>query len=144
MCSWARAGRACSPTATIQPDRGSEAYGRKVLQEFVRAGAPEEIIYVNKPHIGTFRLAGVVAAMRAEIIALGGEVRFENKVTDLVIEKGRLEGVHLGTERHCAAGTSYSRSVIVLATPFACSIDAVFLSSPSLSLLAFASSIRSR
>jgi uncharacterized protein len=57
-------------------------YGRKVMQEFVRAGAPAEIIYVSKPHIGTFRLTGVVAAMREEIIALGGEVRFESKVAN--------------------------------------------------------------
>ena len=70
-------------------------YGRKVMHEFVRAGAPEEIMYVNKPHIGTFRLTGVVAAMRAEVIALGGEVRFENKVTDLLLEEGRIEGVVL-------------------------------------------------
>ena len=70
-------------------------YGRKVMHEFVRAGAPEEILYVSKPHIGTFRLTGVVAAMRAEIIALGGEVRFDSKVTDLLIEDGQLEGVAL-------------------------------------------------
>ena len=70
-------------------------YGRKVMHEFVRAGAPAEIMYVNKPHIGTFRLTGVVAAMRAEISALGGEVRFENKVTDLLLEGGRVEGVVL-------------------------------------------------
>ena len=70
-------------------------YGRKVMQEFVRAGAPEEIMYASKPHIGTFRLTGVVAAMRAEIIALGGEVRFESKVSDLLIDDGRIEGVQL-------------------------------------------------
>jgi uncharacterized protein len=70
-------------------------YGRKVMHEFVRAGAPEEIMYVNKPHIGTFRLTGVVAAMREEIIALGGEVRFESKVTDLLLEAGRVAGVVL-------------------------------------------------
>jgi len=70
-------------------------YGRKVMREFVRAGAPEEILYVSKPHIGTFRLTGVVAAMRAEIIALGGEVRFESKVVDLLIENGSLEAVVL-------------------------------------------------
>ena len=56
-------------------------YGRKVMHEFVRAGAPDEIMYVSKPHIGTFRLTGVVARMREEIIALGGEVRFESRVT---------------------------------------------------------------
>ncbi|MDR7090835.1 NAD(P)/FAD-dependent oxidoreductase [Cellvibrio fibrivorans] len=70
-------------------------YGRKVMYEFVRAGAPEEIMYVSKPHIGTFRLTGVVAAMREEIKSLGGEVRFESKVTDFVIENGRIEGVTL-------------------------------------------------
>ena len=70
-------------------------YGRKVMHEFVRAGAPPEILYKAKPHIGTFRLTGVVAAMRAEIISLGGEVRFESKVTDLLIENGQVEGVVL-------------------------------------------------
>jgi len=70
-------------------------YGRKVMHEFVRAGAPAEILFVSKPHIGTFRLTGVVAAMREEIIALGGEVRFESKVTDLLIEKGQVQGVTL-------------------------------------------------
>jgi len=61
--------------------------GRQVMREFVRAGAPPEIMYVNKPHIGTFRLTGVVARLREEIIALGGEVRFENKVVDLLIDE---------------------------------------------------------
>ncbi len=70
-------------------------YGRKVMQEFVRAGAPPEILYVSKPHIGTFRLTGVVAAMRKEILALGGEVRFESRVTDLLLDGGRIEGVAL-------------------------------------------------
>src|SRR6187402_3065709 len=70
-------------------------YGRKVMSEFVRAGAPEDILYVSKPHIGTFRLTGVVSRMRAEITALGGEVRFESKVTDLLIENGQIEGVVL-------------------------------------------------
>src|SRR5690606_26656947 len=70
-------------------------YGRKVMQEFVRAGAPEEILYVNKPHIGTFRLTGVVAAMREEIKALGGEVRFEQQVSDLLIDQGRVRGLLL-------------------------------------------------
>jgi uncharacterized protein len=70
-------------------------YGRKVMREFVRAGAPEEILFVSKPHIGTFRLTGIVERMRSEIIELGGEVRFESKVTDLLIDKGQLEGVQL-------------------------------------------------
>jgi uncharacterized FAD-dependent dehydrogenase len=70
-------------------------YGRKVMREFVRAGAPEEILYVNKPHIGTFRLTGVVSRMREQILALGGEVRFESRVTDLLIDDGQVEGVVL-------------------------------------------------
>jgi uncharacterized protein len=72
-------------------------YGRKVIQEFVRAGAPEEILYVSKPHIGTFRLTGVVAAMREEINNLGGDVRFESRVADFLIENGRMLGVVLDT-----------------------------------------------
>jgi uncharacterized FAD-dependent dehydrogenase len=77
-------------------------YGRKVMREFVRAGAPPEILYVSRPHIGTFRLTGVVSTMRAEIIRLGGEVRFENKVTDVLLEDGRMQGVQLddGTTLH--------------------------------------------
>src|SRR5471032_3388668 len=57
-------------------------YGRKVLTEFVKAGAPAEILYVNKPHIGTFRLVGMVEKMRANIEAMGGEYRFDSKVVD--------------------------------------------------------------
>jgi uncharacterized FAD-dependent dehydrogenase len=83
-------------------------YGRKVMREFVRAGAPEEIMYVSKPHIGTFRLTGVVAAMRAEIISLGGEVRFESRVTDFLIENGSLEAVVLSSDE-----TIRSRHVVL-------------------------------
>ena len=61
---------------------------RKVLTEFVRAGAPEEILYVAKPHIGTFRLVGMVEKMRADIESLGGEIRFRQRVTDVRIEVG--------------------------------------------------------
>jgi len=60
-------------------------YGRKVLNEFVQAGAPEEILYVSHPHIGTFRLVGMVEKMRETIIALGGEIRFESRVDDIEI-----------------------------------------------------------
>ena len=83
-------------------------YGRKVMQEFVRAGAPEEIMYVSKPHIGTFRLTGVVATMREEIISLGGEVRFESRLTDLLIEAGRVKGVVLAN-----GATLLSRHVVL-------------------------------
>ncbi|MFZ3025704.1 NAD(P)/FAD-dependent oxidoreductase [Pseudomonas sp.] len=77
--------------------------GRKVLQEFVKAGAPEEIMYVSKPHIGTFRLTGVVADMRQQIEALGGEVRFEQKVSDVLIEDGQLRGVVLDSGEQLAS-----------------------------------------
>jgi uncharacterized FAD-dependent dehydrogenase len=60
-------------------------YGRKVLQEFVAAGAPPEILYVSHPHIGTFRLVGMVETMRQTIIKLGGEIRFESRVDDIEI-----------------------------------------------------------
>ncbi|MBN8436695.1 MAG: NAD(P)/FAD-dependent oxidoreductase [Candidatus Accumulibacter sp.] len=72
-------------------------YGRKVLSEFVRAGAPEEILYVSKPHIGTFRLVGMVEQMRREIEQLGGEVRFRQRVTGLQIEQGHVLGVTLAS-----------------------------------------------
>jgi len=59
---------------------------RKVLTEFVKAGAPDEILWVSKPHIGTFRLVSMIEKMRADIVALGGEIRFEQRVVDFVIE----------------------------------------------------------
>jgi uncharacterized FAD-dependent dehydrogenase len=60
--------------------------GRKVMDEFVRAGAPAEILYEAHPHIGTFKLVKVVENLRAQIIALGGEVRFEQRVVDVLLE----------------------------------------------------------
>ncbi len=63
-------------------------YGRKVLAEFVKAGAPPEILYVSKPHIGTFRLVGMVEEMRHTIESLGGEFRFQSRVTDIEISDG--------------------------------------------------------
>ena len=68
---------------------------RKVLSEFVKAGAPEEILYVAKPHIGTFRLVGMVEKMRAEIEALGGEIRFRQQMVDLLIEDRHVRGLTL-------------------------------------------------
>src|SRR4029078_9745220 len=59
---------------------------RQVLDEFVKAGAPEESLFVSKPHIGTFRLVGMIEKMRAEIESLGGEIRFQQRVTDLLLE----------------------------------------------------------
>jgi len=60
--------------------------GRKVLAEFVKAGAPEEILFVSKPHIGTFKLVTMVEAMRTEITRLGGEIRFDQKVEKIHVE----------------------------------------------------------
>jgi uncharacterized FAD-dependent dehydrogenase len=69
--------------------------GRKVLEEFVKAGAPEEILWVGKPHIGTFRLVSMVEKMRGEIESLGGQVRFRERVTDLRIVDGAVRGIVL-------------------------------------------------
>ena len=72
-------------------------YGRKVMSEFVAAGAPEEIMYVSKPHIGTFKLVAMVEKMRAKIIELGGEIRFSSKVEQLHIEDSQLTGLTLSS-----------------------------------------------
>ena len=76
---------------------------RKVLTEFVKAGAPDEIMFVAKPHIGTFRLVGVVEKMRAEIESLGGEVRFGQRLTDVLIAAGHIRGVTLASGEQIAA-----------------------------------------
>ncbi|WP_035986026.1 NAD(P)/FAD-dependent oxidoreductase [Leptolyngbya sp. KIOST-1] len=70
-------------------------YGRKVLTELVNAGANPEILYINKPHIGTYRLVKIVQNMRAHIEALGGEIHFQTRVVDLEIDQGRVCGVRL-------------------------------------------------
>ncbi|GHU09805.1 hypothetical protein AGMMS50225_11610 [Betaproteobacteria bacterium] len=109
-------------------------HGRKVLTEFVKAGAPEEILYLAKPHIGTFRLVSMVEKMRAEIIKLGGEIRFQARVVDLLIEDGQVRGLTLadGSELrsdhvilalgHSARDTFetlHARGVFMEAKPFA-------------------------
>ncbi len=82
-------------------------HGRKVLTEFVKAGAPEEILYVAKPHIGTFRLVTIVESIRQTIEELGGEYRFGTKVVDLdIVESGgerRVRGVVLENGEHLAS-----------------------------------------
>jgi uncharacterized FAD-dependent dehydrogenase len=83
--------------------------GRKVLEEFVKAGAPAEILYVAKPHIGTFRLVGMVETMRHEIEQLGGEIRFQQRVSGLDIENGKVRGVQL------ASGEKIATDHVVLA-----------------------------
>ena len=84
-------------------------YGRKVIAEFIKAGAPDEIRYVAKPHIGTFRLVGVVETMRQEIESLGGEIRFQQRVTDVLIEDGQVRGLTL------ASGETLRSDHVVLA-----------------------------
>ncbi|HNH45109.1 MAG TPA: NAD(P)/FAD-dependent oxidoreductase, partial [Agitococcus sp.] len=76
--------------------------GRKVLEEFVKAGAPEEILYISKPHIGTFKLVTMVETIRQTIESLGGEIRFQQKVVDVLIDNGQMRGVRLenGEELH--------------------------------------------
>ena len=88
-------------------------YSRKVLEEFVAAGAPEEIMFVSKPHIGTFRLVSMVEKMRAKIIEMGGEIRFEARVDDLHIEDGQVTGLTLSNgeqlhSRHIALAVGHS------------------------------------
>ena len=77
--------------------------GRQVMEEFVKAGAPPEILYVAHPHIGTFKLVKVVENIREQIVALGGEIRFEQRVTDVLIEDGpqgrRLRGLTVLDQR---------------------------------------------
>jgi len=90
--------------------------GRKVLSEFVKAGAPEEILTISKPHIGTFKLVKMVQNMRAEIISLGGDIRFNSKVETIHRESssdgdtnsGQITGVTLSTGE-----TLHSRHVIL-------------------------------
>ena len=106
---------------------------RKVLHEFVAAGAPEEILTDAHPHIGTFRLVTMVEAMRAKIEALGGEYRFEHRVTDIDLDKGAIRGVRLHTGETLEADhvvfaighssrdtfqTLYERGVHIEAKPF--------------------------
>ncbi|HEX6592943.1 MAG TPA: NAD(P)/FAD-dependent oxidoreductase [Moraxellaceae bacterium] len=75
--------------------RDPQHHGRKVLTEFVKAGAPEEILYVSKPHIGTFKLVSMIENMRNSITELGGEIRFSQRVEDVLIEDGKVRGVAL-------------------------------------------------
>lgn len=77
--------------------------GRKVLTEFVAAGAPEEILYISKPHIGTFRLVSMVEKIRASIEALGGEFRFNSRVDDIEIDNGAVKAVVLAGGERIAA-----------------------------------------
>ncbi|MDZ4261845.1 MAG: NAD(P)/FAD-dependent oxidoreductase, partial [Pseudomonadota bacterium] len=111
--------------------------GVKVLREFVKAGAPEEILHISKPHVGTFRLVGMLEKMREEIVSLGGEFRFESRVADIDIDDGHdqkqvcgvvlASGERIETDHvvlaigHSARDTFqmlYDRGVYVEAKPF--------------------------
>lgn len=69
--------------------------GREVLETFVKFGAPEEILYDNKPHIGTDKLVNVVKNMRKEIINLGGKFLFDTKMTDILLEDGKISAIQI-------------------------------------------------
>ena len=81
----------------------------EVLKRFVEAGAPQEIVYQQKPHLGTDVLIGIVETMRHQIEEMGGSFRFESKVTDLCMENGRLCAVEIN------AGEKIPAEVCVLA-----------------------------
>jgi len=88
-------------------------YGRKVLTEFVASGAPDEIMFVSKPHVGTFRLVTMVEQIRAKIIELGGEIRFSARVDGVHIDSGQITGVVLADgeviqSRHIALAIGHS------------------------------------
>ena len=125
--------------------------GRKVMTEFVKAGAPEEILLVSKPHIGTFKLVKVVENMREQIIAMGGEVRFQQRVEDVQIDSG-AGGKHIRglTVHNLADDSRYElRADHVVLAPghsardtLPCCMSAVFTWKPSPSRSDFGSSTR--
>lgn len=113
--------------------KDTQHYGRKVLMELVNAGASPEILYINKPHIGTFKLVGIVQSMRAKIESLGGEFRFQTRVEDIHIENGKVQGITTASGEYIASnyivlavGHSardtfemlFSRGVYIEAKPF--------------------------
>jgi uncharacterized protein len=84
-------------------------HGRKVLAELVNAGAAAEILYINKPHIGTYRLVKIVENIRNQIESLGGEIRFQSRVKQINIENGQVCGVTL------ASGEEIPSNYVILA-----------------------------
>ena len=113
--------------------RDPKHYGRKVLTELVNSGADPEILYVSKPHIGTYRLTNIVRNMRKEIKSLGGEIHFQTRVTDIDIQEGQVQGVTLENgdfiaSRHVVLAVGHSsrdtfemlhqRGVYIEAKPF--------------------------
>ena len=123
--------------------------GRKVLTEFVAAGAPEEILWNNKPHIGTFRLVTIVEGIRAKIEALGGEYRFGAKVTGIDIASAKdgtrqVRALELESGEIIDTTVSCWRLVIARAIRFKCSMSTACSWNRSRSRSACGSSIRNR
>jgi len=80
-----------------------------VLSELVAAGAPKEILYQNKPHVGTDNLRKVVTTLREKIVSLGGEIRFQNKVTEFMVDKQQILAVRVN------GGETISTSTLICA-----------------------------
>ena len=91
--------------------------GRKVMEEFVKCGAPSEILFEVHPHIGTFKLVKVVEGIRAQIEALGGEIRFEHQVVDLLLNQElpaqQVRGLEVENMRNGARSTLPCRHVVM-------------------------------
>ena len=88
--------------------------GRKVMDEFVKAGAPSDILFAAHPHIGTFKLVKVVEGIREQITALGGEIRFEQRVTDLQLDGERhVQGLQVLDQQTGQAYTLPARHVVL-------------------------------
>ena len=104
---WSNGNAVFSPVSNVQFGEGGagtfsdgklntgikDPWAAYVLRTFVRFGAPSDLLIDSKPHIGTDRLTDVVKSMRAYILSLGGEVRFQNRVTDLVQTGGHIEAI---------------------------------------------------
>ena len=102
MCSLVKAAGTFSDGKLYSQIKDPKHLGRKVLDEFVKAGAPEEILFINKPHVGTFKLVTMVETIRQTIESLGGEIRFQQRVVDLEIDfdgdnRGQVRGVKLAS-----------------------------------------------
>ena len=87
-----------------------DMYTAEVFRELTAAGAPEEILYLAKPHLGTDRLAQIVQNIRAEIVSLGGEYRFQNRLEDLLADDDGLKAVKIRD----AGGSVYEEPVSAL------------------------------
>ena len=123
--------------------KDKDGRNRFVLETFVRFGAPEHILWDQKPHIGTDLLIGIVSGIREEICRLGGQVRFETCVDALLIENGSFAGFGAGEERF-SAGMGCWLSATAPGTPFRCSSARVCIWKQRISLWDFASNIPRR